>query len=60
VSPARVTELMKPARWRARARRRLYLLLGMEVRPRRARDAFWRCEHMWLMDRMPILGEAGG
>lgn len=42
VRPARVTEEMKPARWRARAKRRLYFVLGIEVRPSLAREAFWR------------------
>lgn len=48
-------EEMKPARCRARARARLYLVLGREVRPRRAREAFWRCEHMLVICWMPIL-----
>lgn len=45
---------MKPARCRARARRRLYLLFGIEVRPSRARLAFWRCEQALAMLWMPI------
>lgn len=53
--PARVTEEMKPARWRARAKRRLYFVLGIEVRPSLAREAFWRWERALQMEWMPIL-----
>lgn len=46
VGPARYTEDRKPARWRAVARCMLDLEDRNEVRPRRALEAFWRCEHM--------------
>jgi len=44
VSPPRVTEERKPAVWRERQRVRIWFVEGTEVRPRRAREAFWRCE----------------
>lgn len=34
----------KPDDWRARARRRCWFVRGIEVKPRRAREAFWRWE----------------
>lgn len=39
-----MTEERKPEVWSARVRVRIMLLEGTEVRPRRAREAFWRCE----------------
>ena len=45
VVPPRVTEEMKPSRWRPSIRLTCNLETGIEVRPRRALDAFWRCEH---------------
>jgi hypothetical protein len=42
--PERVTEERKPDVWSARVRVRIMLVEGTEVRPRRAREAFWRCE----------------
>lgn len=53
--PPRVTEEMKPADWRARERRRMEFVDGTEVRPRRALDAFWRCEQTfarWTRDML--------
>ncbi len=44
VRPPRVTEERKPAVWRESVRARSMLVEGMEVRPRRALEAFWRCE----------------
>src|SRR6185437_16573223 len=44
VGPPRVTDEMRPARCIARASLRLYFVLGSEVRPSRARVAFWRWE----------------
>lgn len=34
-------------------------MLGREVMPRRAREAFCRWETMWFIVRMPILGGLG-
>jgi len=39
-----VTEERKPEVWRARVRVRIMFVEGTEVRPRRAREAFWRWE----------------
>lgn len=57
--PARVTEEMKPARCSANTIYRLYLVFGIDVRPRRAREAFCRCEHVFTMPRIPIVKERG-
>ena len=40
VRPARVTEDRRPWWWRERESERCSLVKGMEVRPRRAREAF--------------------
>ena len=32
---------------------------GMEVRPRRAREAFWRWEQAWARRTRDMMGEAG-
>lgn len=45
VRPPRVTEERKPDCWRARVRVRIRLVDGTEVSPRRALEAFCRCEH---------------
>lgn len=45
--PPRVMLDRKPLRWRDSVRDRCRDVLGMEVRPRRAREAFWRCEQVW-------------
>lgn len=48
-----MTEERKPELWRARERVRSWLVEGIEVRPRRALDAFWRCEQTfarWTRD----------
>lgn len=62
--PARYTEEKKPWRWSAMASWRLYLVDWIEVRPRRALEAFWRCEHMCAMLRMEgmvvVCGTADG
>jgi len=42
--PPRVTVETKPAFCRARARERCRFVEGMDVRPSRALEAFWRCE----------------
>ena len=42
VGPPTDTEEIKPARWRLRHRDRCRPERGMEVRPRRALEAFWR------------------
>lgn len=42
--PPRVTELRKPEDWRLSMRVRIMLVEGTEVSPRRAREAFCRCE----------------
>ena len=67
--PARVTEERKPEVWRASVRVRIMLLEGTEVRPRRAREAFWRCEQtlermtrdivVWCPERTGLLAHAG-
>lgn len=38
---------MKPDVWRESMSVRIRLEEGTEVRPRRAREAFWRCEQTW-------------
>lgn len=51
--PARCTEDRKPDCWSARESRRSWLVEGMEVRPRRALEAFCRCEQTfarWTRD----------
>ncbi len=45
MTPPRVTEDRKPDCWRARARVRIMFVDGTEVSPRRALEAFCRCEH---------------
>lgn len=45
--PPRVTEERKPDCCRERERRRCRAVEGIEVRPRRALEAFWRCEQTW-------------
>lgn len=45
--PARVTEDRKPDSWRARVRVSTMFEEGTEVSPRRALEAFCRCEHTW-------------
>lgn len=47
VGPPRVTVEMKPEDWRARRRERCRFVEGMDVRPRRALEAFCRCEQTW-------------
>lgn len=44
MSPPRVTEERNPDCCSARRSVRWRLVEGIEVRPRRALDAFWRCE----------------
>jgi len=45
VRPPRVTEDRKPDVCKERDRRKCKAVEGMDVRPRRALEAFWRCEH---------------
>jgi hypothetical protein len=45
--PPRTTVEMKPDVWRESMSVRMRLEEGTEVRPRRAREAFWRCEQTW-------------
>ena len=55
-----MTEERKPEDWRARERVRSWLVEGMEVRPRRALEAFWRWEQTfarWTRDMVGELGE---
>lgn len=59
VGPARVTEDMKPERWRDREKDRCRLVDGMEVRPSRAREAFCRCEQTWERPTRDMLGKRG-
>ena len=47
MGPPRVTEEMKPERWRQSESERRSEVEGMEVRPSRAREAFWRWEQAW-------------
>ena len=42
--PPRVTEERKPEDWSASVNVRIMFVEGTEVSPRRALDAFWRCE----------------
>lgn len=48
--PPRVTEERKPDCWSARVNLRIMFVEGTEVRPRRALEAFWRCEQ--TLERM--------
>lgn len=51
--PPRVTELRNPEVWRERHNVRIWFVEGTDVRPRRAREAFWRCEQTferWTRD----------
>jgi len=50
VMPPRVTEERKPDCWSARVNLRIMFVEGTEVRPRRALEAFWRCEQ--TLERM--------
>lgn len=55
--PPRVTDERKPEDWRARVSLRIMLVEGTEVRPRRALEAFWMCEHTlerWTRDMMGL------
>jgi hypothetical protein len=45
VGPPSVMDERKPSRCRPRARLTCSFETGIDVRPRRALDAFWRCEH---------------
>jgi len=56
-NPPRVTEERKPDCWSARVRVRIMFVEGTEVRPRRALEAFWRCEHTferWTRDILRV------
>ncbi len=58
--PARVTEERKPEVWRESISARIRFEEGTEVRPRRAREAFWRCEQTWARltsDILMVVGE---
>jgi len=56
VRPPRVTVEMKPADCSARESRRIWFVEGTEVRPRRALEAFWRCEQTFERWTRDILG----
>lgn len=47
MGPPRETDVRKPERWRERESVRRRVEGGSEVRPRRAREAFWRWEQAW-------------
>lgn len=58
VSPPRVTEETKPAFWSWRERLRSMLVEGIEVRPRRAMEAFCMCEQTfarWTRDMVAVV-----
>lgn len=67
--PPRVTEERKPDCWRASVRVRIMLVEGTEVNPRRALEAFCRCEQtlermtrdivVWCPERTRLLAHAG-
>lgn len=54
LGPPRVTLAISPARCIASSSRRLYLVLGTDVSPSRARDAFWRWMHAFTTEWTPI------
>jgi hypothetical protein len=60
--PATWTVDTKPCFWRLRERERWRLDMGIEVRPRRALEAFWRWEQTWARFTRDILavGSGGG
>ena len=74
VGPPRVTVLRKPCFWRRSDSERCMRERGIEVRPRRAREAFCMCEQTWarltrdmagrglvaLSARVVVGGEFGG
>lgn len=47
VRPPSVTVLMKPDFWSWCAMLMCSFVAGIAVVPRRAREAFWRCEQTW-------------
>lgn len=51
-----MTELRKPEDCRARERVRSWFVEGMEVRPSRAFEAFWRWEQTFARWTSDILG----
>lgn len=55
VTPPRVTLERKPEDWSARRSLRWRFVEGMDVRPRRALEAFWRCEQTWARLTSDIL-----
>lgn len=56
VGPPRVTVLRKPCFWRRRERERCMRERGIEVRPRRAREAFCMCEQTWARLTRDMVG----
>lgn len=61
--PPRVTEERNPDCWSASERVRIMFVEGTEVRPSRALDAFWRCEHTferWTRDMLVVVRECEG
>lgn len=56
MSPARVTVERKPEDCRARESARSWLVEGMEVRPSRALEAFWRCEQTFARCTRDMVG----
>jgi hypothetical protein len=56
VGPPRVTVLRKPCFWRRSERERCMRERGIEVRPRRAREAFCMCEQTWARLTRDMVG----
>ena len=55
--PPRATVDMKPEDCRQRESDRRRFVEGMEVRPRRAREAFWRCAQVCARVTRDMVGE---
>lgn len=54
--PPRVTEERKPEDCSASVRVSIMFVEGTDVRPKRALEAFWRCEHTWERFTRDIVG----
>lgn len=58
VAPPRVRVEIRPAFWKERRRLRCRFVSGTEVKPRRALEAFWRCEQRCARLTRDIFGGA--
>jgi hypothetical protein len=56
VGPPRVTVLRNPCFWRRRESERCMRERGIEVRPRRASEAFCMCEQTWARLTRDMVG----